>query len=348
MKWTMLSVALMGIATYAVIFLSHLSQEPVAGEDAATDVLPFEAGDTDPTQLATLPQVPVSEVREADVIEEPRWTGDAWTAGVEAFGQGRDELAVDALKAAVAEREDSSYRHYLLALALRRTGQIDDAVIELERSLELSPAASKTWSALARCELDRDETAAARVAVDAALELDLESADAWHLLGRVEMSEGTLEHAEAAFTKALEKDAEHAWAANNLGYARILQERFEAALAPLQAAVAIRGDEPVFFNNLGIALERSGHRELAALSFAHAVVLGHGPAEQNMERVEDLIGNGDTAFAAIDSVEFIGAPELAARVEQAVLVVTVDLDDEELGLIEPGLVAANETPESRD
>jgi Tfp pilus assembly protein PilF len=207
---------------------------------------------------------------------------------------------------------------------------------------------SKTWSALARCELDRGETTAARAAVDAALELDLESADAWHLLGRVEMAEGAFENAEAAFTKALEKDTGHAWAANNLGYARILQERFEAALAPLQKAVAIRGDEPVFFNNLGIALERNGHRELAALSFAHAVVLGHGPAEQSMERVEALIGSGDTAFAAVDSVEFIGAPELAARVEQAVLLITVETGDEDPGLTEPGVIASNESPESHD
>ena len=348
MKWTMLSVALMGIATYAVIFLSHLGQEPVAGEEVVADVLPTDVVYTDLTDLATLPRAPVSDVSEVDPAEEPRWTGNAWTVGVQAYEQRRDELAVDALEVAVSEHEDSSYRHYLLALALRRTGQTDYAVVELERSLELSPAASKTWSALARCELDRGETTAARAAVDAALELDLESADAWHLLGRVEMAEGAIEHAEAAFTRALEKDAGHAWAANNLGYARILQGRFEAALAPLQKAVAIRGDEPVFFNNLGIALERNGHRELAALSFAHAVVLGHGPAEQSMERVEILIGSGGTAFAAVDSVEFIDAPELAARVEQAVLLITVDVGDEEPGLIEPGAIASNKSPESRD
>ena len=348
MKWTMLTVALLGIASYAVIFLSQLSHGPVAEESATADVVSLEADGTGSAELATLPQVPVSDVPEAVVIEEPRWTGNAWSAGVRAFEEGHDELAVDALRSAVAEREDSSYRHYLLALALRRTGQTEDAVIELERSLELSPAASKTWSALARCELDRGETAAARAAVDAALELDLESADAWHLLGRVEMAEGAFEHAEAAFTKALDRDAGHAWAANNLGYARILQEQFSAAVAPLQQAVAIRGDEPVFFNNLGIALERDGHPELAAYSFAHAVLLGHGPAEQSLERVEAGISSQGTAFAAADSVEFIDGPELAARVEQAVLLITVDATDEEFGLVEPGLVAANESPGPRD
>ena len=348
MKWTMLSVALLGIATYAAIFLSHLTQEPAPAEDAVVDAVSFEAPDSAPEELATMPQVAVSDIPEAAAAVGPTWTGDAWTAGVQAFERHENELAVEALKVAVAEREDSSYRHYVLALALRRVGQTDDAVIELERSLELSPAASKTWSALARCELDRGESAAARAAVDAALELDLDSADAWHLLGRVEMAEGSVEHAEAAFAKALERDAGHAWAANNLGYARILQEQFEAALGPLQSAVASRDDEPVFFNNLGIALERTGHRELAALSFAHAVVLGHGPAEESMQRVETLIEDEGTAFAAVDSVEFIGAPELAARVEQAVLLIAVEVADEELELIEPELAAVNETPESRD
>jgi Tfp pilus assembly protein PilF len=184
--------------------------------------------------------------------------------------------------------------------------------------------------------------------VDAALELDLDSADAWHLLGRVEMAEGSVEHAEAAFVKALERDAGHAWAANNLGYVRILQEHFEAALEPLQKAVASRDDEPVFFNNLGIALERTGHAELAALSFAHAVVLGHGPAEESMQRVEARIEGEGKAFAAVDSVEFIDGSALAARVEQAVLLIAVEAADEEPELIEPELAAVNESPESRD
>ena len=210
-----------------------------------------------------------------------------------------------------------------------------------ERSLRL-------WIALARCEIDRGETKAARDAVDAALELDLDSADAWHLLGRVELGEGALDHAEAAFVKALERDPEHAWASNNLGYARILQERFEEALPPLQGAVASGNDEPVFFNNLGIALERSGHPELAALSFAHAVVLGHGPAEASMQRVETRLEEEGQAFAAVDSVEFIGSGDLAARVEQAVLVVAVEVADDEQDLIEPELAAANENPESHN
>ena len=103
----------------------------------------------------------------------------------------------------------------------------------------------------------------------------------------------------------------------------------------------------MFFNNLGIALERSGHAELAALSFAHAVVLGHGPAEASMARVEELIEAEGTAFAAVDSVEFIGADDLAARVENAVLFVSAEVVDEDADLIEPELVVVKEDPESR-
>jgi len=289
-------------------------------------------------------------VSDAVEVEEPQvatWTGDPWQVGVKAFENHDNELAVGALRAAVGEKEESSYRHYVYALALRRTGEIEDAVVELERSLELSPAAPKSWIALARCEIDRGEMKAARAAVDAALELDLDSADAWHLLGRVELGEASLEQAEAAFAKALEKNPEHAWASNNLGYTRILQDRFDEALAPLQDAVASGSEEPVFYNNLGIALERSGHTELAALSFAHAVVLGHGPAEASMERVEELIESGGTAFAAVDSVEFIGAGDLTARVENAVLFVSAEVVDEDLDLVEPELLVVKEDPESR-
>jgi len=341
MKWTMISVALMGLATYAVIFLAQLQHSPdtaVTADDAAAQI--------ELTTLATPKAPEVSDLPDAggevDEVELPGWDGDPWQAGVAAFEAHEDALAVDALRAAVAEREDSSYRHYLLGLALRRVGDVESAVIELERSLELSPAAQKSWIALARCELDRADTTAARAAVDAALELDLESADAWHLLGRVEMAEGSAEQAEAAFERALTRDGGHAWASNNLGYVRILQERFEDALAPLQDAVASGKDEPVFFNNLGIALERSGHSELAALSFAHAVLLGHGPAEQSMERVEERLESDGGAFAAIDSVEFVEPDDLAARVEQAVLLLSVEVADEAAG---PEIAAAGDTSE---
>jgi tetratricopeptide (TPR) repeat protein len=345
MKWTMISVAVMGLATYGVIFLAQLQHRTESGRAPATiEPARIENVSVEP---ATLEPVVVSDsAKEAEVVT-PAFTGDPWPAGVEAFENHEDALAVEALRAAVAEKEDSSYRHYVYALALRRTGDIDDAVNELERSLELSPAAPKSWIALARCEIDRGEMVAARAAVDAALELDLDSADAWHLLGRVELGEGSLEQAEAAFAKALARNPEHAWASNNLGYTRILQDRFDEALAPLQNAVASGSEEPVFFNNLGIALERSGYTELAALSFAHAVVLGHGPAEDSMGRVEELIEADGTAFAAVDSVEFIGAGDLAARIENAVLFVSAEVVDEETALVEPELVAANEDPESR-
>lgn len=339
MKWTMISIGLMGLMTYGVIFLAQVQhgRQTAAPVDPAPVQLSGE-------ELATLSPPEVSEFLEVREPEAPLWTGDPWKAGVAAFAAGEDEVAVDALREAVAEREDSSYRHYLLGLALRRVGEVEDAVIELERSLELSPAASKSWIALARCELDRGSTGAARAAVDAALEIDLESADAWHLLGRVELAEGALEHAEAAFTKALARDAGHAWAANNLGYARILQERFEQALPALQDAVASGADEPVFFNNLGTALERTQNPELAALAYAHAVVRGHGPAEQSMARVESGLAASGSAFAAVDSVEFIGSAELAARVEQAVLLVAVEVADEE-EYPESGLVVADESAE---
>jgi tetratricopeptide (TPR) repeat protein len=345
MKWTMITVAVMGLATYGVIFLAQLQhqpepeQAPVAPEIAQPEMTPVGP--------ATLEAVVVSDPATVEKVALPTFAGDPWQAGVKAFENHEDELAVEALRAAVAEKEDSGYRHYVYALALRRTGEIDDAVTELERSLELSPAAPKSWIALARCEIDRGEMGAARAAVDAALELDLDSADAWHLLGRVELGEGSLEHAEAAFAKALQRNPEHAWASNNLGYTRILQDRFDEALAPLQDAVASGNEEPVFFNNLGIALERSGYTELAALSFAHAVVLGHGPAEASMERVEELIASDGTAFAAVDSVEFIGAGDLAARVENAVLFVSAEVAYEEVDLVEPDLVVVKEDPESR-
>ncbi len=58
---------------------------------------------------------------------------------------------------------------------------------------------------------------------------------------------------------------------NNMALLMILQGRYDDALGPLARAVQIDPTVPVFQNNLGIALERTGHNELAAGAYRAAL-----------------------------------------------------------------------------
>lgn len=287
MRWMMLGLAASGALAYGLVFLSQSQHEDPSGSGPATALAADPVDEIEPApdaeSAATLPPVAVSNP------VKPAWTGDPWPAGVRYYQTGDYGKAVDALVAAVQEKEDSAYRHYLLGLAYLKHGETEGAVEELGRSLELRPGNVRALVNLGRAHLVRGETGSARDAVDLALEADLEDVDAWNVLGRVELAEGALEQAEAAFSRAVEKDSTHAWAWNNLGYVRILQGRFDAALTPTLAATQQAPQIAIFQNNLGIVLERLEDLDGAREAFAIARDQGHDTAAGSFARVDGIL-----------------------------------------------------------
>jgi len=306
MRWMMLGLAASGALAYGLVFLSQ-SQHETAPEAVAATADPVEEIEpvAPPVESpATLPPVAVSNP------VTPAWTGDPWPAGVRFYQAGEYGKAVDALAAAVQEKEDSAYRHYLLGLAYLKHGETEGAVEELGRSLELRPGNVRALVNLGRAHLVREEYPEARDAVDLALEADLDDVDAWNVLGRVELSQGALEPAEAAFTRAVEKDSTHVWAWNNLGYARILGGKFAAALTPMLAATQQAPDVAIFQNNLGVVLERLEDLDGARDAFAAARDLGHGTAGGSFARIDHiLVARGDAAATPEEDTELVAANE---------------------------------------
>lgn len=349
MKWTLIVVGLIGSVAYAVIFFAQNDHDQARERAIATDVptevevvdrniaeLPtFESGAVD--SFAPAVQTPEDFAASTPEPATVAWTGDAWTAGVEAFENADFALARKALEVAVSEKETSPYRHYLLGLTYRRTGDPESAVAELRRSLELAPGQVRALVNLGRVHLDLEDTVQAREAIDDALDLDLEFADAWQVLGRIELAEANFEEAAAAFAKAAAKDPQHAWAWNNLGYVRIQQERFAEAVQPLRQALATGREEAVFYNNLGVALERTGHEDLAVLAYGRAVVLGHAPAETSHARVEEILIARHEIAPDFDTIEELDALTLAAlvpAVEETASAAAVDSFETSLGALE--------------
>ncbi len=331
-KWSLIAMTALGSLTYAVIFIAQTQHEvdARAADEAGVDDVTVErevefVRDAEPAvdsvvdAAATLPTAEVSDLSDATPPEPaPPFEGAPWPAGVQAFEAGDYEVAAAALEVAVEEKETSPYRHYLLGLTYRRLGEVEGAVVELERSLELAPDAVRTLVNLGRAHLDLGDVESARMAVDRALDLDLEYGDTWHVLGRIELASGNLEEAEAAFRKATERDPEHAWALNNLGYVRIQREDFAAAIEPLRRALELGAEQAVFYNNLGVALERTERPVLAALAYARAAVLGHEDAMHSHERITPiLVARGETV-PGFDEAETLDAAAMVARVDAEV------------------------------
>lgn len=324
MKKPALIATVLGAAgACTLIFVGHQGREQ---EPAPTPV-----EEAVPSPLATRPAPPAPEPTPDPVVEAtvastpaPPYDGEPWAAGVRLFREGNHEAAAVALEDAVAEREDSAYRHYLLGLCYLRLDDPEGAVEEIQRSIELDGSPVRAWTNLARAHLALAELDLARAAVDEALARQLDHAPAWLQLGRVELGYGQLEEAAAAFSRATDHDPQLKWAWNNLGYVRLLQGRHDDAARALLEATA-GGEGPVVaFNNLGLALEQLGRPDEAATVLDHAVARGSEPARESLDRLESqlLARHGEwepgelavvleglrSSFATADSVP--GDPEV--------------------------------------
>ena len=320
MKWSMSFLALSGALAYALIFLAQSDGDAVAESERSADLnapAPVAVAEAIDGSLDDSATADVAELVTVDPTEETSQSNfdDPWKAGVSAFQQGDMTVALAALKASVEERTNSAYRHFLLGLAFRRSGELEAAVTELDRSRTLAPENVKTLVALGRAQLDVGNPEAAREAVDRSLDLDLDNADAWHVLGRIESSSGNVDEAEAAFRGAVTRDADHAWAWNNLGYLYIQQERFDAARDALLHAVQSPNADAVFFNNLGVAYERTEDLSRAALAYAKADLLGSEASTLNHERVAGILDARGESYAGADSIETLSNDELLAALE---------------------------------
>jgi tetratricopeptide (TPR) repeat protein len=78
---------------------------------------------------------------------------EAWSQlGVCYLERQRADLAVEALRRALALRPDAAQMHYLLGTALGTTGQLDEAAASYRRALALDPAHHKAEEFLIRAE----------------------------------------------------------------------------------------------------------------------------------------------------------------------------------------------------
>lgn len=155
--------------------------------------------------------------------------------------------------------------HFRLGLLELGARQLEDALGELDRAIQLEPAQARfhlarAWS-LAELGRHRESALAARRALD----LQPDDADAWLALGNAQrLDAGTCAPAEASYRRVLELRPDHAAALTNLGTLLLGRGALDEAVAALERAAAIEPHKPIYAVNLGLALCRR-HRYAAAV-----------------------------------------------------------------------------------
>jgi Tfp pilus assembly protein PilF len=208
--------------------------------------------------------------------------------GEKAYRERRYTDAVLSFTEFTNARPDNPWGHYMLGLSAWKSGDVEKARVELERTVELDPKHVKGRLNLTRVLLDLGDAKGARKHVVAGLAIDSTSGEAHRLMGRVQSSLRQNEEAIVSYRLALRYDPDDVWSMNNMALILIQQQRFVEALGPLARAVVVDSSVPVFHNNLGIVLEHLGQYSLATVSYGKAVRAdsGYTKALMSLARVE--------------------------------------------------------------
>ena len=118
---------------------------------------------------------------------------------------GEHEMAASEARALAAEELDEPATILACMDALVTVGDVDGAVAQGSRLIEISSAADAE-ALLARFWVDRGDLSRGRRHATAALELDTRSCDPWSVLVDVALAEGDLDAAEQAALEGLERD----------------------------------------------------------------------------------------------------------------------------------------------
>ncbi len=216
---------------------------------------------------------------------------DPWREGNRAYHNRQYAEALAYLRADAAARPERAYTHYMLGLALWKSGELDQAVAAMQRSAEINDASIRTFVNLSRIQNARGEYGEALAAAERALLLDADSATAVYQKARSLYNLGRIEEARAELASCIELDHDAAQAHNLLGLIRLQQGDDTEALAAFEIAARLEPAVSYIHNNLGLALERSGRLSEAVAAFRRAVEIDpeHEAAALSLARVESLV-----------------------------------------------------------
>ncbi len=213
---------------------------------------------------------------------------------------GNPAEAVRELTRLVAEDPENPVFRGTRALALRRLGQSEAALGELQRSLAAGPGSEQTLFDLAATLQESGRRGEAEAVLAELLRRDPAHAEAHNSLGILKLEAGDLEGGRAEFARALEVEPGNATAANNLGNALRALGRADDAERAYRRAVALAPDWAVPWNGLGALLVQTGRAGESLAAFERALAAAPGMQEARLNRAIalDTLGRHEEAAAA--------------------------------------------------
>jgi protein O-mannosyl-transferase len=160
--------------------------------------------------------------------------------------------------------------HYNLGNALLQKGQVDDAVAQYQKAVEIYPNYQEAHGNLGLALFQKGQVDDAVAQYEKAVEINPNYAAARYNLGNALFQKGQLDEAIDQLQKAVEINPNYAAAHINLGNALFQKGQFDQAIDQFKKAVDINPEAEARFN-LGNALLQKGRLDEAAEQFLKAL-----------------------------------------------------------------------------
>jgi tetratricopeptide (TPR) repeat protein len=216
-------------------------------------------------------------------------------------------------RATIAKNPISWLAHNNLGYILRQKGQVDEAIVQYQKALEIDPGYANAHYNFGNALFQKGRMDEAMEHYQKALEIQPQYAEAHNNLGNVLRQKGRVDEAIIEYQKALKIDPGFAMAHYNLGMVLAQKGLADEAIIQYQKALAIQPDDADGQINLGIALFKKGRVDDAIAHFQKALEISPGnlKACHNLTHVAWVLAtspdtsarNGVKAVALVEQVE---------------------------------------------
>lgn len=193
--------------------------------------------------------------------------------GTALLERGNVDAAIENFSRVLEIRPHSDRGLYNMALALRAQGKIEESAHYLARALQSNPSMAEAYNNLGIILIAQKRLEDAITLFKEALEIAPRMEQAHNNLGTALISQGRVDEALVHFLKAVELNPYKAKAYNNLGAVMDLQGRSEEALSYYQRALELSPTSVLTYNNMGKTYMDLGNLDQAATHFSEAIAL---------------------------------------------------------------------------
>ncbi len=158
-------------------------------------------------------------------------------------------------------------------------GDTEQAMLALERAVEINPTLAESRMNLGNIYLQKDRITDAIREYEAALGIDPDNAKIHNNLGNAYTKRGRLNDAISQYTSSIKLDPDFIEAYKNLANAYCEQERFGRAAAQLKQAISLEPQDPNLYGQLGDVYSKMGDYEMGILQYKKALEIKRDFAE---------------------------------------------------------------------